>query len=126
LVFVALRQTWGEDRAFFLDDDGVLKSLPTAWTDAAAPDVFVVMAAGRSAFRAEDLLGFAELIARVRHWDGGQTCCKADSAVYVRRIPPSPARTVSRIRAISPLCMGSDLNVLDSGLGLGIIRPTSV
>jgi Family of unknown function (DUF5372) len=65
-VFVALRQTWGEDRAFFLDEDGVLKSLPTAWTDAAAPDVFVVMAAGRSAFRAEDLLGLAELIARVR------------------------------------------------------------
>ncbi|MGH9247223.1 MAG: DUF5372 family protein [Acidimicrobiales bacterium] len=65
-VFVALRQTWGEHRAFFLDDDGTLKSLPTAWTDAAAPDVFVAVAAGRSPFRAEDLVGLAELVARAR------------------------------------------------------------
>jgi hypothetical protein len=26
-VFVALRQTWGEDRVFFLAEDGTLKSL---------------------------------------------------------------------------------------------------
>ncbi|HZM65808.1 MAG TPA: DUF5372 family protein [Nakamurella sp.] len=62
-VFVAVRQTWGEDRAFFLDEDGTMKSLPTAWTDAAQPDVFVVMAAGRSPFRVEDLIGLATLIA---------------------------------------------------------------
>jgi hypothetical protein len=62
-VFVAVRQTWGEDRVFFLGGDGIMRSLPTAWTDAAAPDVFVVMAAGRSAFRVEDLLSLATLIA---------------------------------------------------------------
>jgi hypothetical protein len=65
-VFVALRQTWGEYRAFFLDDDATLKSLPTAWTDAAEPDVFVAVAAGRSPFRAEDLLALAELLAHAR------------------------------------------------------------
>jgi hypothetical protein len=65
-VFVALRQTWGEDRVFFLDGDATLKSLPTAWTDATAPDVFVAMAAGRSPFRAEDLVALAVLIAHVR------------------------------------------------------------
>jgi len=65
-VFVAVRQTWGEDRVFFLEEDGTLKSLPTGWTDAAAPDVFVAMAAGRSPFRAVDLLALAELIERVR------------------------------------------------------------
>jgi len=64
-VFVALRQTWGEDRVFFLDDGGALRSLPTGWTDAAPPDVFVVVAAGRSACRPEDLLELAELIVRV-------------------------------------------------------------
>ncbi len=63
---MALRQTWGEDRAFFLDEAGLLKSLPTAWTDAAPPDVFVAVAAGRSPFRSEDLLGLAELISRAR------------------------------------------------------------
>ena len=61
-MFVAVRQTWGKDRVFFIDGDGVMRSLPTAWTDAAAPDVFVVMAAGRSPFRVEDLLGLATLI----------------------------------------------------------------
>jgi len=66
LLFVALRQTWGEDRVFFLDEEGMLKSLPTAWTDAAVPDVVVAVAAGRSPFRCEDLLGLAELIARAR------------------------------------------------------------
>ncbi len=71
-MFVALRQTWGEDRVFFLDGDATLKSLPTAWTDAAAPDVFVAMADGRSPFRAEDLVALAELIAHVRDGGGGE------------------------------------------------------
>jgi Family of unknown function (DUF5372) len=82
-VFVALRQTWGEDRVFFLDGDGMLKSLPTGWTDAAAPDVFAAMAAGRSPFRVEDLLGLAELVERARPVDAGDGC-KADSAADVR------------------------------------------
>lgn len=60
---MAVRRTWGEDRVFFFAEDGTLKSLPTAWTDAAAPDVFVTVAAGRSPFRAEDLIALAELVA---------------------------------------------------------------
>src|SRR5436190_3071499 len=46
-VFLAVRQTWSEDRVFFLDGDGRQYSLPAGWTDAVEPDVFVVMAAGR-------------------------------------------------------------------------------
>jgi len=63
-VFVALRQTWGEDGVFLLDEEGMLKSLPTAWTDAAVPDVVVAIGAGRSPFRCEDFFGLAELIGR--------------------------------------------------------------
>jgi hypothetical protein len=63
-VFVAVRQTWGEDRVFFLDEDGTQWSLPVAWTDAAEPDVFVAVAAGRSALRVDDLVALADLIAR--------------------------------------------------------------
>lgn len=47
---------------FFFGDDGALRSLPLSWTDVAEPDVFVAMAAGRSAFRVDDLLALAELI----------------------------------------------------------------
>jgi Family of unknown function (DUF5372) len=60
--FVAVQQTWKQDRVFFFDDDGTTQSVPRAWTDAADPDVFVTMAAGRSPFRVEDLLALAEVI----------------------------------------------------------------
>jgi hypothetical protein len=61
-AFVSMRRTWKQDRVFFFGDDGTLMSLPTAWTDATDPDVFVMLAAGRSPFRVEDLLKLAELI----------------------------------------------------------------
>jgi hypothetical protein len=61
-VVVAVRSTWGEDRVFFLDEDGTVRSLPAAWTDAAEPDPFVVVAAGRSPFRVDDLLALAGLL----------------------------------------------------------------
>jgi hypothetical protein len=64
-VFLALRRTWGEDRVFFLSDDGTQRSLPRAWTDAGDPDVFVALAAGRSPFRVEDLLALAALFDRL-------------------------------------------------------------
>ncbi len=65
-VFVAVRQTWSLDRAYFLDDDGLQHSLPVGWTDAAEPDVFVSVAAGRCPFRMEDLLALALLIDGLR------------------------------------------------------------
>jgi hypothetical protein len=61
-VFVAIRHTWGEDRVFLFDDDGVQTSLPRAWTDAADPDVFVALADGRSPFRVEDLLALTSVL----------------------------------------------------------------
>lgn len=61
-MFVVARRTWGEDRVFFLDEDGIQRSLPRAWTDAADPDPFVALAAGRSRLRVEDLLALAELL----------------------------------------------------------------
>jgi Tol biopolymer transport system component len=45
---VAVRQTWGEYRVFYYNDTGTLAALPTTWTDVAAPDPFVTIAAGRA------------------------------------------------------------------------------
>ncbi len=61
-VLVGIRQAWGEDRVFFFDESGAQRSLPTGWTDAATPDVFVALSGGRSAFRVVDLLALGELI----------------------------------------------------------------
>lgn len=59
---VGVSHAWGEDRVFFFAEDGTQKSLPTGWTDAGDPDPFVVVAAGRSPLRVEDLLELAELL----------------------------------------------------------------
>ena len=37
--------------------------MPASWTDVVDPDPFVVLAAGRSLFRVEDLLALAALLA---------------------------------------------------------------
>jgi Family of unknown function (DUF5372) len=62
-VFVVARRTWGQDRVFFLDEEGVQRSLPRAWTDAADVDPFVVVAEGRCPFRLEDLVAVSDVIA---------------------------------------------------------------
>ena len=60
--YVAVQQTWRQDRVFFFGDDGAMQSVPRPWTDVAEPDVFVTMAAGRCPFRVADLLALAEVI----------------------------------------------------------------
>jgi hypothetical protein len=62
--FVVHRRNWGEDRAFCRDEEGVLFSLPAAWTDVVGEDPFVVVAAGRCPFGIDGLLGLAALLDR--------------------------------------------------------------
>jgi hypothetical protein len=70
-VLADRRQTWGEDRVYFIDEIGALRRLPAAWTSAAAPTAFEVIAAGRSPFRVADLLRLVTLIARQEDASGG-------------------------------------------------------
>jgi hypothetical protein len=53
---------FGSHRVYFHDDTGRLRKIPACWTDVIAVDPFVVVAAGRSAFRVADLLTLADLI----------------------------------------------------------------
>jgi hypothetical protein len=62
---VVYRHNWGEDRVYFHNCEGTLCSLPASWTNAIAPDPFVVIAAGRCHFRWQDLIGLAEMIAGI-------------------------------------------------------------
>ena len=66
LEFVQRRRTWDVDRVFFRVPGGDVMSLPAAWTDAVAPDPFVVAAGGGVPFRTADLLAAADLVARLR------------------------------------------------------------
>jgi Family of unknown function (DUF5372) len=78
--FVAYRQNWGEDRVHLHDENGQLFSLPAAWTDAAAADPFVVVAAGRAPFSTAGLLALADLASRL--------CAQRDGTGTVKKIMP--------------------------------------
>jgi len=59
---VVYRHNWGEDRAYFHDEEGRLRSIPAAWTSLVASDPVVVLGAGRSPFRVVDLLELVRLL----------------------------------------------------------------
>ena len=62
---IEYRHAWGEERVYFLDPSGQMQRLPATWTDVAGEDPFVVVAAGRSPLRVENLLQLADLIERL-------------------------------------------------------------
>jgi Family of unknown function (DUF5372) len=68
---VTRKLTWGEDRVFFYDPSGKLKSLLTNVTDVVAKDAFDRISAGRSAFRVDDLLELRHLFDRRKRTDKG-------------------------------------------------------
>jgi hypothetical protein len=63
---LTVRQTWGEYRVFFYDDQGALKSLPASWTDAGTTDPFVTLSAGRAHFQPADLLALIRILEHLR------------------------------------------------------------
>ena len=58
---VTRKLTWGEDRVFYYDPSGRLKSLVANVTDIVSNDAFERISAGRSAFRLDDLLELRRL-----------------------------------------------------------------
>ena len=66
LDVIVRRHNWGEDRVFYREPAGNLASLPARWTSAVPEDLFVVVAAGRSRFRVQDLIELAALVGRLR------------------------------------------------------------
>ncbi|MGH9881973.1 MAG: DUF5372 family protein, partial [Pyrinomonadaceae bacterium] len=59
---VTRKLTWGEDRVFYYDQTGALKSFQSNVTDLVPEDDFGRISAGRSAFRADDLLELRRLL----------------------------------------------------------------
>ena len=69
---VTRKLTWGEDRVFYYDANGRLKSLLTNVTDVVSKDAFDCVSAGRSAFRVEDLLELRRLLDRLKQGSKGK------------------------------------------------------
>ena len=55
------KHNWGEDRVFYYYQAGVIKSFLSNVTDLLPVDAFEHLSAGRSAFRADDLLSLRRL-----------------------------------------------------------------
>lgn len=87
-MLLGVRQNWSEERAFFLDGEGVQHSLPVGWTDAAGVDVFVAVAAGRCALRVADLLELALLVDGLADGEA-HPVCKVNYAATVGWIMPN-------------------------------------
>ena len=65
----------GVEWIHYTGEDGTLRTIRQAWTSAAAVDLFVRVAAGRSAFRVSDLLALAALLDGL----GGDDCAKGEA-----------------------------------------------
>lgn len=63
---VEWRSNWGEERVYYQDADGRLKSLPTQWTSLGAADPFILIAAGRAHFHVAGLVKVCERIRELR------------------------------------------------------------
>ena len=85
---VTRKLTWGEDRVFYYDANGKLKSLLTNVTDVVSKDAFDCVSAGRSAFRVDDLLELQRLFDRRREAGRESIVCKGNIAAYGRRTLP--------------------------------------
>ncbi|WP_276970634.1 DUF5372 family protein [Ferrimicrobium acidiphilum] len=59
---ISRKRNWGEDRVFIVGQGGLTTSMPATWTDVDPPDPCVVVSAGRTAFRIQDLLALAGLL----------------------------------------------------------------
>ena len=70
LPLVVYQRNWGDDRVYFKHDSGCLIGLPVQWTSLSAPDPFVILSEGRSAFRCDDLLALARMIEELQ--SGGE------------------------------------------------------
>lgn len=73
LEFVDRHLAWNVDRVSFRGVDGLVGSLPAAWTDIDPVDPFVVIAAGRCPFRVVDLVAVADLLDALRAGDVGRS-----------------------------------------------------
>jgi len=61
-TLVTRKLNWGEDRVMYYTDASRLRSMPTSWTNEADDDPFTAASAGRSYFRADDLMELAALL----------------------------------------------------------------
>ncbi|MBI2323171.1 MAG: hypothetical protein HYU88_14020, partial [Chloroflexi bacterium] len=59
---VSQRTEWGDERVYYRDRQGHRRTIPTQWTSLAPDDPYIALGAGRSLFRAQDLIDLAALI----------------------------------------------------------------
>ena len=64
-TLIRSRLAWGRWRAQYYDKEGVVRSLPAAWTNCGPVDPFLEASAGRSVLHVSDLVALCELVAGI-------------------------------------------------------------
>jgi hypothetical protein len=64
---------YADDLVFFRDRIGYVTAVPTRWTSVEIEDPFLIISAGRSHFRVQDLLSLASLISEIRSGSGASS-----------------------------------------------------
>ena len=59
------RRAWGEQRVYYDDEEGQVRSLPVVWTNMSAEAEERTKSGGGSLFRAEELLELVQLVERL-------------------------------------------------------------
>ncbi len=70
------RHNWGEERVFYYDENGELKSLPTQWTNVIAQDPFVKKSSGRAYFNINGLIELTEIIKKIKNEKNSEKRCR--------------------------------------------------
>ena len=83
---VNIRQLWGQQRAYYYDERGVLKSFLLKVTDLIPEDNYVTIAKGRAPFRVVELLELTEIINNLKNINNNN--CQLDEFNVNRIIPP--------------------------------------
>jgi Family of unknown function (DUF5372) len=91
---VGLRRTNHDERVCFYNPQGQLLAIPVTFTSLAAPDPFVLRAAGRSCFRVEDLIELTRLVEGLKK-DSGQRC----KGNYVKCVKPNTPSADAKSRS---------------------------
>ena len=65
-VLLTSVRRWNEERVYFEDEQGRTIALRAQWTSVFSPPPLVAIAAGRSAFRADNLLELARLLRKLK------------------------------------------------------------
>jgi hypothetical protein len=124
LVCVGERYNRYGPRLLLRVDEERVCSVPRQWTDVVAPDLEIVIGEGRALLRVSELVGLAELVARLAEEDRRPQRRKGNGAAFVRETVPLAGPRAREIKEFLVLDLARGLdNDRRGGVMIRTIEP---